>query len=73
MTATGASPASAAGLTHLALTHLYPKLQSRGFLIVDDYGALPNCRRAVDDFRQAYAITEPLVPVDWTGTYWRKR
>ena len=37
--------------THLALTHLYPKLSSGGFLIVDDYGALPNCRRAVEDFR----------------------
>jgi len=58
--------------THLALTHLYPKLESGGFLIVDDYGALPNCRQAVEDFRHAQAIAEPLVSVDWTGVYWRK-
>ena len=58
--------------THLALTHLYPKLGSGGFLIVDDYGALPNCRRAVEDFRHAHAITESMVAVDWTGVYWRK-
>ncbi len=59
--------------THLGLTHLYPKLRSGGFLIVDDYGALANCRRAVEDFRNAHAITEPMVAVDWTGVYWRKR
>jgi O-methyltransferase len=52
---------------------LYPKLGSGGFLIVDDYGALPNCRRAVEDFRHAHGITEPMVTVDWTGVYWRKR
>ena len=58
--------------THLALTHLYPKLSSGGFLIVDDYGALPNCRRAVEDFRHTHTITESMVTVDWTGVYWRK-
>ncbi len=58
--------------THLALTHLYPKVSRGGFVIVDDYGALPNCRRAVDDFRHAHAITESMVTVDWTGVYWRR-
>jgi Macrocin-O-methyltransferase (TylF) len=42
------------------------------FLIVDDYGALPNCRRAVEDFRTDQGITDPIVTVDWTGVYWRK-
>jgi O-methyltransferase len=59
--------------THLALTHLYPKLRPGGFLIVDDYGALANCRRPVEDFRHAHGITEAIVTVDWTGVYWRKR
>ena len=59
--------------THLALTHLYPKLSPGGFLIVDDYGALPNCRLAVEDFRREHGIDEPVQPVDWTGVYWRKR
>jgi hypothetical protein len=57
--------------THVALTSLYPKVSARGFVIVDDYGALPRCRLAVDDFRTAHTIKEPLVPVDWTGVYWR--
>ncbi|MGF7234717.1 MAG: TylF/MycF/NovP-related O-methyltransferase, partial [Frankia sp.] len=34
-----------------ALTALYPKLQAGGFCIVDDYGAVDGCRRAVEDYR----------------------
>jgi Macrocin-O-methyltransferase (TylF) len=58
--------------THLALSALYPKVSRGGFVIVDDYGCLPSCRRAVDDFRDAHRITDPLVTVDWTGVYWRR-
>jgi O-methyltransferase len=54
-----------------ALTHLYPKLSEGGFLIVDDYGAIPSCRRAVHDYRDAHGITDEIVPIDWTGVYWR--
>lgn len=59
--------------TWLALTCLYPKISPGGFAIIDDYGALPNCRAAVEDFRSANNITEPITPVDWTGVYWQKR
>jgi O-methyltransferase len=52
---------------------LYPKLSSGGFAIVDDYGALENCKRATDDYRAANGITEQLISVDWTCVYWRKR
>ena len=58
--------------TILALTTLYPKVSAGGFVIVDDYGALPNCRLAVEDFRAAQGITDPIATVDWTGAYWRK-
>lgn len=54
------------------LTHLYPKLSPGGFAIVDDYGALPNCKRAVDDFRKKHFINSPIAQVDWTGVFWRK-
>ena len=54
------------------LEPLYDKVSSGGFVIIDDYGALPPCRQAVDDFRDARHITAPLTPVDWTGVYWRK-
>jgi O-methyltransferase len=43
-----------------------------GFVIVDDYGDFEPCRRAIDEFRAANAITDPIVKVDWTGVYWRK-
>jgi len=58
--------------TYVALESLYPKLSIGGFAIVDDY-ALPACRQAIHDFRAAQNIDEPLVTVDWTGTYWRRR
>lgn len=54
-----------------ALDALYPKLSPGGYCIVDDY-ALPNCRRAVDDYRAAHGIETPLVAVDWTSCFWRR-
>ncbi len=58
--------------TIVALEALYPKLQPGGFAIVDDYGAIPACRQAVDEYRHQHGIGEPLVEVDWTGVYWRR-
>ena len=58
--------------TRDALTALYDKLASGGFLIVDDYGDFQPCRLAVDEFRSAHGITTPLKKIDWTGVFWRK-
>jgi hypothetical protein len=55
-----------------ALEHLYPKVSPGGFVFVDDYGALPNCRTAVEDFRRACGVTEPVFRIDWTGVFWKK-
>ncbi|GEJ57946.1 TylF/MycF/NovP-related O-methyltransferase [Anaeromyxobacter diazotrophicus] len=55
-----------------ALQALYPKLSIGGYLIVDDYGAVPGCKEAVDGYRRAHAITEPIERADWTGVYWRR-
>jgi O-methyltransferase len=55
-----------------ALTALYPKLSPGGYAIVDDYGAIPACRQAVHDYRDAHGITEPIQEVDWTGAYWQR-
>jgi O-methyltransferase len=60
------------GSTIVALRSLYPKLSVRGYAIVDDYGAVPACRAAVDDFRAEQGITEELVEIDWTGVCWRR-
>jgi O-methyltransferase len=58
--------------TYVALESLYPKLSRGGYLIVDDYGAVPACRRAVQDFRHSFDISEEIIPIDWTGIYWRR-
>jgi O-methyltransferase len=54
------------------LKSLYPKLSSGGFAIIDDYGAVEGCRKAVTDFREHNKINDPILPIDWTGVYWRK-
>ncbi len=58
--------------TLLTLQTLYPGLSMGGYLIVDDYGSLDACRRAVDDFRREHGITEPLERVDWACARWRR-
>ncbi len=62
--------------TILALEHLYPKLSPGGFAIIDDYSLRP-CRVAVDGYRTASSIDEPIEPVDpnepQNKVYWRKR
>jgi O-methyltransferase len=58
--------------TMQSLDALYPKLSPGGFLIVDDYGAIPACRAAVHDYRDAHGVHEELEVIDWTGVYWRK-
>jgi O-methyltransferase len=58
--------------TLLALRCLYPRLTRGGYLIVDDYDALDECRAAVDRFREDHSITDPLEHVDWTCVRWRR-
>jgi O-methyltransferase len=58
--------------TRMTLQSLYPGLSVGGYLIVDDYGALEHCRRAVDEFRDLHGIAEPLEEVDWTCYRWRR-
>jgi O-methyltransferase len=60
------------GSTMEALDALYPKLSQGGYVIVDDYGAIPQCKEAVTDFRTAHGIIDPMEPVDWTGVYWQR-
>lgn len=55
-----------------SLTHLYPKLSKGGFIIIDDYGVLPICKKAVTDYRTKINSIEPIYPIDASGVYWRK-
>jgi hypothetical protein len=54
------------------LVHLYHKLSSGGTLIVDDYYLFDAHRQAVDEFRAAHRITDPITQVDHFGGYWIK-
>jgi O-methyltransferase len=59
------------GSTMSALDALYDKVSPGGFVIVDDYGAVPGCRAAVHDFRAKKGIDAPLQEIDWAGVFWR--
>ena len=54
------------------LKNLYPKLSVGGFCIIDDYGQILNCRKAVDDYRREHGITDKIIPIDGEGVYWKK-
>lgn len=47
-----------------ALSNLYPKLSTGGYVIIDDYQLIEACRAAVDDFRRENAIIDELRTVD---------
>ena len=55
-----------------AITALYDKVVPGGFILVDDYGDFEPCRRAIDEFRSARGIRDPIEKADWSGVYWRK-
>ncbi len=56
--------------TTQALEYLYPKLSAGGYCIIDDYGAVASCRKAVEDFRARHGIRDELQRIDDTGVYW---
>ncbi len=55
-----------------SLFYLYPKLAAGGYCIIDDFGAIPACRKAVEDYRRIMQIEARLEWIDWTGIFWRK-
>jgi hypothetical protein len=58
--------------TRDGISLLYPKLSEGGFCVVDDYGAFSECRRAIDEYRQAHKIEDEIIAIDKMGVYWRK-
>jgi len=54
------------------LVNLYPKLQSGGFVIIDDYNNVPACNEAVDDFRAKQRVSAEIIPIEGSGAFWRK-
>jgi O-methyltransferase len=56
-----------------ALVNLYDRLSSSGFVIIDDYGGLQSCRRAVHDFLDRRNLRPEFTLIDETGIWWQKR
>lgn len=59
--------------THDALTSLYPKLSTGGWVIVDDYGTYSECAQAVHDYLDESKISVDIVPIDDDAVYWQKK
>jgi hypothetical protein len=47
------------------LKYLYPKLSTKGVLIIDDYGHWEGCRKAVDEYFATNTLL--LNRIDYTG------
>jgi O-methyltransferase len=63
--------------TIVVLDNLYSRLSDGGVVIVDDYGMLPECNRAIEDFRAKNKIADPLQIIGYVngkplGAYWFK-
>jgi hypothetical protein len=59
--------------TLAALELTYDSLSVGGYVVIDDYGVeMFNCADAVDDFRAAHRISEPLQRMTDYIAYWRR-
>jgi O-methyltransferase/8-demethyl-8-(2,3-dimethoxy-alpha-L-rhamnosyl)tetracenomycin-C 4'-O-methyltransferase len=54
-----------------ALQALGHKVSPGGFIVVDDFGAVEGCRRAIADYRREKGIEGPIYDIDGIGAYWR--
>jgi Macrocin-O-methyltransferase (TylF) len=54
------------------LSNLYDAVTDGGFIIIDDYGALGACRKAVHDFLDHRSLHPTIHPIDEAGVWWRK-
>ena len=55
-----------------ALVNLYDRLSDGGYVVVDDYGILGNCRAAVHDFLDARGLSPEIEAIDEGAVWWRK-
>jgi hypothetical protein len=55
-----------------ALVTIYPKLSVGGYLIVDDYGAVLGCKKAIHDYRDKHGIKDEIKDIDGVGVFWKK-
>ncbi len=58
--------------TIIGLNSLYDKVSPGGYVIVDDYHIVPNCKKAIEDFFKARKISADLSEIDGVGVFWQK-
>lgn len=58
--------------TITCLDALYDRVQTGGYIIVDDYGYIQSCRQAVHDFLDKRKLKPVIHSIDWTGVFWKK-
>jgi len=56
-----------------ALRALYPRLSVGGYVIVDDYNWVVECRQAVHDYLQTLGAEPEIVRIDDEAVFWQKR
>jgi 2-polyprenyl-3-methyl-5-hydroxy-6-metoxy-1,4-benzoquinol methylase len=55
-----------------SLEALYDKVSDNGYIIIDDYHCIPQCKQAVLDFFKKRDISPTLNEIDGVGIYWKK-
>jgi hypothetical protein len=60
------------GSTLVALSNLYDRLSPSGFVVIDDYGALRSCAKAVHDFLDERGLRVEIRKIDESGVWWQK-
>lgn len=60
------------GSTMSALSNLYDRLSPSGFVIIDDYGALRSCAKAVHDFLDQRCLRVKIQPIDESCVWWQR-
>lgn len=58
--------------TMTILNNLYDRVVPGGYLVFDDYGHWPGCRRALDEFLASRSLRPTLMPSDNEGIWFRK-
>ena len=58
--------------TIIPLMHLFDKVSTGGWIIVDDYECVPACKLAIRDFLSERGLTPDIRPIDGVGVFFEK-
>jgi O-methyltransferase len=58
--------------TKVCIENLYDNVVDGGYVIIDDYGFFPGCKKAVDEFVERRALKARLSLIDYSRVYFKK-